>query len=192
MIGVDDGSVSAPGLSFADDLDNGLYKLTTDSWAMAAAGAQVWGVTAAGAITKPLQPSFLITLGTQMANIAIDTETTIVWGNERYDVGGDFASNTFTAPVTGKYLFCVNIEANAIDSDADSYNVKLVASNRTMGAWILVPGGFDSDVNLYPIGFSTHMDMDASDTAYLTFTQTGGTQQTDLSTASYFSGSLLS
>ena len=38
-------------------------------------------------------------------NLTDKTWTTIVLGTELFDVGGNFASNTFTAPVTGYYLF---------------------------------------------------------------------------------------
>ena len=37
---------------------------------------------------------------------------------DRYDVGYNFASNTFTAPVTGKYQLNLNLRIDAIDKDA--------------------------------------------------------------------------
>lgn len=38
-------------------------------------------------------------------NLADNTWTTIVLGTELFDVGGNFAANTFTAPQAGYYLF---------------------------------------------------------------------------------------
>ena len=188
-----DGDVGNPSIGFSNGSgDNGFYMIGTDNPALTVNGTLAMEFDPSGAMQLPLQPSFMAQPNATQSNIAVGSAVTLVFDTEIYDVGGDFASNTFTAPVTGKYLFTVNLEANAIDSDANNYSVKLVASNRTMNAWILVPGGFDSDVNLYPIGFSTHIDMDASDTAYVTFTQDGGTQQTDISVSSFFTGSLLS
>jgi hypothetical protein len=61
-------------------------------------------IDATGAITKPLQPAFLARPASEQANIAVGTEVTIAFGTEVFDQNADFASNTFTAPVTGKYF----------------------------------------------------------------------------------------
>jgi len=42
-------------------------------------------------------------------DIAQATWTKVVLGTETYDVGGDFASSTFTAPVAGYYQVCANV-----------------------------------------------------------------------------------
>jgi len=56
IIGADDGAVSAPGLAFADDLDNGFYRIGTNNWAAATAGSKVMEFQAGGdiAITSDL------------------------------------------------------------------------------------------------------------------------------------------
>ena len=53
-------------------------------------------------VTMPLQPSFLAQPTSTQDNVGITdgTSVTIALGTERYDVGSNFASNTFTAPVT--------------------------------------------------------------------------------------------
>jgi len=144
-----------------------------------------------GAVTKPLQPSFMVQPSATQSNIAVGVATTVTWDTEIYDIGGDFASNVFTAPVTGKYLFCVNIEMNQIDTAAAHYRIQMVFSNRTMQSWVMTPN-FASDTTLWPACFSTHMDMDAGDTIEMRFDQPDGTAQTDISVSSFYTGSLLS
>ena len=43
------------------------------------------------------------------AILSVQSEVTVVFDKEVYDVNADFASNTFTAPVTGRYLWNVKI-----------------------------------------------------------------------------------
>jgi len=58
-----------------------------------------------GIITTPLQPMFEVRANaTQSISTSSMTKTTL-WGTEVFDNNGDFASNTFTVPVDGKYLF---------------------------------------------------------------------------------------
>ena len=58
-----------------------------------------------GELTSASLPAFLVQVTSAQNNIAVDTIVTVVWNTERFDQGSDFASNTFTAPVTGKYQF---------------------------------------------------------------------------------------
>ena len=86
-------------------------------------------VDSAGAVTMPSQPAFLVQPASQQANIA--TGATVVFGTERFDQNADFASNTFTAPVTGKYQFNVNLFLLGVDADINYYSIGLTTSNRT-------------------------------------------------------------
>jgi hypothetical protein len=51
-------------------------------------------------------------------SISSATATTVTFGTENYDVGADFASNTFTAPKTGRYHISgqVTFESGANES----------------------------------------------------------------------------
>ena len=146
-------------------------------------------IYATGGITAPAQPAFLAYPASNQNNFAIDTEVTVILGTEVFDQGGNFASNTFTAPVTGKYQFDSFIYFIDMDTAADYYRLKLITSNRTY-YYILDTNRFSADVGRWTIGFSILADMDASDTAYLSVYQSGGTAQTDISTNAYFSGFL--
>ena len=145
----------------------------------------------AGEITKPLQPAFLVQPTSTQSNIANDgSYVTIVLGTERFDAGGNFASNTFTAPVTGKYCLSASLYMAAMDSAATYMQIYLRTSNRDY-VNLLHTAGFDVD------GYNTmHItvlaDMDAADTCTLVALQSEGTAQTDIGTTSWFSGWLVS
>ena len=143
-----------------------------------------------GIITKPLQPAFMATQvgGTVQSNIASDTTLTLAV--ERFDNNGDFASNTFTAPVTGKYQMQFHGRFHAIDIDCNWIRVVLVTSNYSYGSMIIDPN-FSADLSYYPFHFTYLVDMDASDTASVLFQFNGGAAQMDASEIVFFSGYLV-
>ena len=145
-----------------------------------------------GIMTRPLQPAFLVQpASSSMDNLAINTSHTIAYGTEIFDQNGDFSSNTFTAPVTGRYQLNVNLYISQIDHDVTYYQPQLNTSNRTY-YFIIGTSGFDADVNYMTINFIVLADMDANDTATVSFpTQNAGAAQVDLGTDSYFSGYLV-
>ena len=71
-----------------------------------------------GEVTKPLQPAFNVIPASAQTDMAAGSHVTVVWGTENFDVGANFASNTFTAPVTGKYLLTVTMSNENLDSAA--------------------------------------------------------------------------
>jgi len=130
-----------------------------------------------GEVTKPLQPVFLVENSAAQNNMAVAGYVTIVYDQEILDVGANFASNTFTAPVTGKYQLSVIIYI--VDADAASVytQAQLVTSNRTHRS-IFNTGGWDADGFLCPT-ISMICDMDAGDTAYVRIYIEGGSAQSD-------------
>ena len=145
-------------------------------------------IDANGHVTKPLQPAFWVRPASTQSNVAADGSTvTIVWGTETFDVNADFASNTFTAPVTGKYFMHVRLNLQSIDRTASYYQVNIVTSNAAH-SFIQDPRGLDTDPNHFVFNVSAVADMDASDTATVTIVQPNGTAQTDIiHTSSYSS-----
>ena len=149
-----------------------------------------WIVGTAGQITMPSQPAFLVEPASNQENIAADNSVvTVVFGTETFDVGANFASNTFTAPVTGKYQLQVLLRLENVDTAAAYYTIGIRTSNR-INNFIFDPDFADSDIPFYSVTFPCLMDMDEDDTAFISIQQNGGTAQTDISTASYFSGFL--
>ena len=115
----------------------------------------------AGHVSMPLQSAFCAHIAGSDVNVD-SSATTVVYGTERFDLNADYASNTFTAPVTGKYL----ISASIVHQDiADQYIAFILkSSNRSWTTHHEV--GTSTPFNT--ISVSCLIDMDASDTVYVT------------------------
>ena len=87
-------------------------------------------IDANGHITKPLQPCFLAQKNTAQSNLSVGGYLDVTFELERFDVGGNFASNTFTAPVTGKYQLTLNVRLNELDTNSSYALLYLTTSNR--------------------------------------------------------------
>ncbi len=146
-------------------------------------------IDSSGHVTKSLQPSFQARPASTQDNIAINSNVDIVFGTEVFDVGANFASNTFTAPVAGKYFLSTSIRLGLVDSAANYYLCTIVTSNRNY-QFIFDPD-FGQDPNYWVMSISHIADMDASDTAKVQVVQSVGTSQTDIATESVFSGALI-
>ena len=172
----------------------------THVWRYAASGsanaAITWSesmrINSSGAVTMPSQPSFSATNNTaSQTNLAINAYHTVVFGTEIFDQGSDFASNTFTAPVTGRYQFNVHLRLHQIDTAASYYQAYITTSNRDYEVGLITPV-FTSDPTYLTLSSSFLVDMDAADTAFVRFYQAGGSAQTDLQQGtSIFSGYLV-
>ena len=139
-----------------------------------------------GIVTKPLQPAFLVR-GTQQNNIA--NGTTLQFGTEIFDQNSDFASNAFTAPVTGRYQLSFVMYLNDIDTASSYFYMTMKTSNREV-YWINDPN-HSADLAYQTVGGTLLTDMDANDTAYITYIQAGGADQVSANANSYFTGYLV-
>ena len=137
-------------------------------------------------INYPGQATFNVGHGSpSQLNLTADSDNTIVFNietSENYDLGGDFASNTFTAPVTGKWILCTRFLIAAIDHDASSNNyVKIITSNRNHGAYFDTQAIWEAQAEFMSFQIEIVADMDASDTAYVTYNAVGaGASQEDV------------
>ena len=151
-------------------------------------GTSVFTLDSSGRMLRPNHPAFLVH-ATAASNLADDT--TIAFGTEIFDQGDNFASNTFTAPVTGRYQLNVQMYTNQVDYDGAYAQFKLITSNRNYLAAV-DPGAFDSNPDYWSFTIATLADMDASDTATVQLDFGSGHGNTiDISTFSYFSGFLV-
>ena len=164
------------------------FKLKTGTGSALATPAIGFVLNGDGEVTLPKQAYFHVVPASEQANIA--NGNTVVWGSETVDTGGNFASNAFTAPVTGVYLLSVSLNVNQFDSSASYHWLNVVTSNRTHK--ISIHGeGQDAD-SYYNLSGTVIADMDASDTVTITWEQSGGTAQADvLASNSHFYGYLL-
>ena len=146
-----------------------------------------------GIITKPLQPAFHARPASNRNNMGTGADVDMLFGTEVYDQNGDFdGSNgyTFTAPVTGKYLFTCMLVMLAVDKDYDYIQTRIATSNRNYQNFI-DPGTFAGDANYWTQTVTALADMDANDTCKIIFSSTGGAEQLDISSASTFTGCLI-
>jgi len=143
-----------------------------------------------GAVTKPSQPAFLVGMSSNSAQFGNGAFTPTL-DTEIFDQGADFASNTFTAPVTGKYYLSWLVYAGNLDTSAAYYYLKLATSNREYTKY-LYTHSFDADVAYYGWHTSVLADMDASDTATFQIGQVNGHSTTVVyASNTYASGALI-
>ena len=82
-------------------------------------------ISANNEITMPSQPAFLAQPTSTQSNISTGATVTVVLGTERFDLNGDFASNTFTAPIAGKYVFFVKRNVSLLSDLLDFQPVRI-------------------------------------------------------------------
>ena len=175
-----------------DDIDIGSiqYNHSSNYMLFQTNNAEAMRIDSIGAVTKPLQPAFLARVSTPQNNISANTTVTFQFTSEVFDQGADYDTSTytFTAPVTGKYMFGCILRLDNVDEQASYYDVRLTTSNRS---YQNLTGGdnIEADANIVYV-FSALADMDANDTAKMTLYQSGGTAQSDLQNDSTFSGFL--
>jgi len=180
-------------LNFGDSGDNDVgiifYNHSDNSLTIRNNATDHMVIDSTGAVTKPLQPAFNALVGsTQTFNN--NTNTTVVFVTERYDTNGDFASNTFTAPVTGKYLLSYGIYFMDVDTDMVYVQNEITTSNRTYYNAFSTTG-FDATNQYWNLNQTVVADMDANDTAVVkVYFNAGSALRADGS--SFFSGALLS
>ena len=145
-------------------------------------GNTAMSVDANGHVTKPLQPCFLVRNSSNQSNISLATLVTVVFDTEVFDQNADFASNTFTAPVTGRYLFTYNVNFSQADADHTVLQLTLSTSNNafTNNPSTDLSAAYSSDPSTFALNGAVICDMDANDTALVKLSCEGGAAQTDI------------
>jgi hypothetical protein len=142
-----------------------------------------------GRVTKPNQPYFYVRApGTQY--VTAGGYVGFTWSSEVKDVGGNFASNVFTAPVTGVYSLTLNARYDSLKNNASYYNTSIGTSNRNYGQLFSL-NAFDADVNQWVFTMNVIADMDAGDEAYCNVGQINGSSGTSINVSTAFFGYLL-
>mgnify|MGYP003640675289 CR=1 FL=1 len=134
-----------------------------------------------GAVTKPRQPLFSYFNQTTDTNVA--DPYTVDFNTENFDRGGDFASDTFTAPVAGIYQLGTAVRTAQLDASATYYNLRIITTLKTYTklydmAVIGVGDGHSS--GYHTLEMNTLVEMDAGDTAYVSIDRSGGATQMDV------------
>ena len=146
-------------------------------------------IDSAGAVTMPAQPAFLATANTQTDVTGDGTTYTVLFANEIFDQGSNFASNTFTAPVTGRYFLSARISFYGLLVGHTFQLFSIVTSNRSYRTLNSVATNSFTENGM---GVSVLADMDAGDTATVQLEIAGSTKVVDIDAAAYtdFSGHL--
>ena len=182
---------------FSDGADANAYRgfiqygHTADQLIFGTSSTTHMKIDSIGAVTKPLQPAFRVKPASDQSNIAVAAWVEVVFGTEVFDQNADFASNTFTAPVTGRYQFNTHIRINAVDEASSYYWIRLGTSNRAVYGTIYDLDGLGADPDYWTLSVSSFTDMDANDTCAVDIFQGSGAQQVDISQYSSFSGYLV-
>jgi hypothetical protein len=131
--------------------------------------------TSAGSITMPTQPTMAAYGTSGQSNVTGNATVYILLLTEIWDVGGNFASNTFTAPVTGKYQASAQVELEC--AGATQTTCYISTSNRD---WHTYSGG-----TYFAFKSIATVDMDAGDTLTCKIQATGvGSDASDINTGS--------
>jgi hypothetical protein len=125
------------------------------------------------------QVAVCITAGAQSNVTGDSTEYTTLWTTERFDQNADFASSTFTAPVTGRYLIGFNMDLRQLAAGHTSGLVKIVTSNKT---YITHNSnvGLHNAVGDYTFTGVIFADMDAADTMSVLLDVRNGSKVVDI------------
>ena len=164
---------------------------STISWNTAAL------ISPTGIVTKPYQPAFSSYANTAQNNLSTGYNT-INFDTERFDINSNFntSTHTFTAPVTGKYMFAACVGLRAIPENCNWIFMQILTSNQGYNISTST-AQWDSNSNAnYTTGFASSVlaDMDSGDTASVRVYQYTGSTQTDVTTGAgytWFTGCLV-
>lgn len=162
------------------------------------ATTQTYQTTNLAKYQAPGQPSFCVYNLNNITSVTGDgTAYTVNFDTELSDVGNNFASNTFTAPVTGNYLLTGNVNMYNLGAAHTQAIVSVVTTSNTFIVGYqnsAVTRELASGNNILAIPFSIVVPMSATNTALIQLTVSGSTKTVNLlgSKGCFFSGQLLS
>jgi len=166
-------------LKLDSDGDSSIQASTDDTVVLKTNSNTALNIDANGHITKPLQSAFHVRKGSSAnTNMVASSYNTITFATEVFDQNGDFASNTFTAPVTGRYFLGFNVRLESPDSSCTFHYFEITTSN--FGYLQLYDQPVTASCDFHGFSFCVLADMDASDTAKLQYYQVGGNNTSDV------------
>lgn len=153
-------------------------KYGTNNFSLASATGTLMGALNTGEINYGLTPAFYAYVGTTLTNQTGDgtVVSPVAFNSEIFDQGNNFASNTFTAPVTGRYELIAKMSVGG-SIIMTTYLTNIVTSNRSIkiGATTCLlreVGGSSATV----VDGGVLVDMDAADTAVISTAVSGSTK----------------
>mgnify|MGYP005817780787 FL=1 len=173
---INDGGVLASAAVFTGNADLGSNLLVGN------AGSTGIAISSAGEVTMAAQPGF------QAYNSATDSNVTgngtaakVDFNTEIFDQNSDFASDTFTAPITGRYLLMACVWLDGFTASGTDLVLRIVTSNQTYSFVQLDPVDIELGTGGLTLQTQVIADMDAADTALIHLICTGeGADTTDI------------
>lgn len=155
-------------------------KCGTADFTLASNTGTIMSALDTGEITYPLQSAFFAYNSTGTTDVTgAGTTATIVFDTEVFDQNADFASNTYTAPVTGRIFLNARTNMGDITALMTFYRIIIVTSNRSIIVGS-INGASARELtgNTLTQGGSVLCDMDAADTATVTILISNGAGNT--------------
>lgn len=121
------------------------------------------------------------------------SDTDITFDTENFDTNNNFSSNTFTAPITGKYIFTVMLRAKPSSSVDTSGDLQILKNGSLFSVLDVIQTTSTSENSM---GGSIIMSLAANDTVKIHFLRNTGTATYNIgchsvSTDCRFTGSIL-
>jgi len=133
------------------------------------------------------KPAFLARIASsQTFNSA--TPIAVVFATEQYDKGGNFSSDTFTAPVSAKYGFTFSLLHDATGTAGNEWLIVIKTTTSAFSQRYIMPATIGS------IGFSGELELTAGQTTQITIERISGAGNFVLvndGNANYFTGSYI-
>ncbi len=189
-----DGTVGAPTHSFVNNNDCGDYSIAAGRVGRSIAGVKVQEWAATG-ILYPTNPAFMAYNSASETNATGDgTSVTVDFDTELSDRGGNFAADTFVAPVTGIFDFAGAVLLSNLGAAHTDYVVELV-TNGAGGTFLLRDTLTANDFTVLTIPFAFHsVPMAATNQAFIRVTVSGSTKTVTIyggaNQSTFFSGRL--
>ena len=144
------------------------YNHSTEKFQLNTAAAISLAIDQAGIITKPLQPAFFARKTDSGQTPTASSETTITFNSEIFDNNADFASNTFTAPVSGRYFFSGSVRVNDIGTSDGIRQLSIKTSNNSFKNKLTDMADIvNATMPVFTHTVNVFCDMDANDTAVI-------------------------
>ncbi|OGT44274.1 MAG: hypothetical protein A3F13_02590 [Gammaproteobacteria bacterium RIFCSPHIGHO2_12_FULL_40_19] len=161
----------------------GVDNSASDAYVLSASTAlgttNIMSASTAGEINYPLQPAFLVQLASTASNVIGNSATPyqVLFDTEVFDQNSDYASSTFTAPVTGRYQLSTGISMQQLTALMTFGGVTFVATSRTLTGLEFSAGPARTvagTADLLTLVCSVLMDMTAGDTCSVKVILNGG------------------
>jgi hypothetical protein len=161
------------------ELDTGIG-WAVDTLTLVTGATEKMRIHSTGAVTKPLNPYVSVLNSANDTDVTGDgTLFTIDFDTEIADIGDNFASDTFTAPVTGKYSVKYSITTNQLTTSHE-VDIYLVTTLRSYRQYVNAAGAAYWQV----FSGAVDVDMDADDTLTITITAGSSSKVVDIVGAS--------